>query len=112
MHYPPETACVMLLARIVATVRQASDKEGAVALFLQFCHRTVNEAEEIAHKLLGEEFCDQLETLRALMDAALGAPDVRHASNGAAPVAVSANRERIRGVARNGLKGDREQQGE
>ncbi|XP_071520164.1 protein-lysine N-trimethyltransferase SMYD5 isoform X2 [Panulirus ornatus] len=78
MHYPPETACIMLLARIIATVRQASDKEGATALFMQFCHRTVNEEEEIAHKLLGAEFHDQLEALRVLMEKSLGAPEVQH----------------------------------
>ncbi|XP_063614322.1 histone-lysine N-trimethyltransferase SMYD5-like isoform X2 [Penaeus indicus] len=78
MHYPPETACIMLLARIIATVLQAADKEGATALFMQFCHRTVNEEEEIAHKLLGAEFHDQLEALRDLMEKALGAPEVRH----------------------------------
>lgn len=70
----------MLLARIIATVLQAADKEGATALFMQFCHRTVNEEEEIAHKLLGAEFHDQLEALRDLMEKALGAPEVRHVS--------------------------------
>lgn len=80
MHYPPETACVMLLARIIATVRQASDKEGATALFMQFCHRTMNEEEEIAHKLLGEEFQDQLEALRTLMEKSVGATEVQHVS--------------------------------
>ncbi|XP_045614818.2 histone-lysine N-trimethyltransferase SMYD5 isoform X1 [Procambarus clarkii] len=78
MHYPPETACIMLLARIIATVRQAADKEGATALFMQFCHRTVNEEEEIAHKLLGVEFQDQLEALRLMMEKGLGAPEVQH----------------------------------
>ena len=70
----------MLLARIIATVRQASDKEGAMALFMQFCHRTVNEEEEIAHKLLGEEFQDQLEALRTLMEKSVWAPEVQHVS--------------------------------
>ncbi|XP_037092916.1 SET and MYND domain-containing protein 5-like [Pollicipes pollicipes] len=76
MHYPPETACIMLVARMLATVRQAADTEGAVNLFMQFCHRTVNEEEEIAHKMLGVQFSDQLETLRKLMSDALYTPDV------------------------------------
>lgn len=80
MHYPPETACIMLLARIIATVRQAGDKEGATALFMQFCHRTINEEEEIAHKLLGPEFHNQLETLRSLMEKSLWAPEIQHVS--------------------------------
>ncbi|XP_076044541.1 SET and MYND domain containing, class 5 isoform X2 [Oratosquilla oratoria] len=78
MHYPPETACIMLLARIMSTVIQATDKEGATMLFMQFCHRTVNEEEEIAHKLLGEEFHGQLEMLRSIMEKALGYEEVRH----------------------------------
>ena len=68
----------MLLARIIATVRQAKDKRGAVSLFMEFCHRTVNQDEEIAHKLLGAEFQNQLEKLRELMEKALGGPDVEH----------------------------------
>ncbi|KAG0713036.1 SET and MYND domain-containing protein 5 [Chionoecetes opilio] len=77
MHYPPETACVMLLARIIATVRQASDKEGATALFMQFCHRTMNEEEEIAHKLLGQEFQEQLESLRTLIEKSVWSSEVQ-----------------------------------
>lgn len=74
MHYPPETASIMLLAQMVATVRQAKDKEGALSLFMQFCHRTVNDEEEIAHKLLGDEFKEQLETLRGMFTTALYDP--------------------------------------
>lgn len=44
---------------------------------LQFCHRTVNEEEEIAHKLLGEPFKGQLEVLRELMSHALYSDDVQ-----------------------------------
>ena len=68
----------MLLARIIATVRQAEDKRGAIGLFMEFCHRTVNQDEEIAHKLLGKEFQNQLEKLRELMEKALGGSDVEH----------------------------------
>lgn len=71
MHYPPETASIMLLARIIATVQQAEDPAGAMHMFMQFCHQTVNEEEEIAHKLLGEQFVDQLQLLRELMAQAL-----------------------------------------
>lgn len=71
MHYPPETSNIMLLARIIATVIQAEDNEGAINLFSQFCHRTINEEEEIIHKLLGPQFEVQLETLREYMSKAL-----------------------------------------
>ena len=66
MHYPSETACVMLFARIIATVRQAS------ALFMQFCHRANNEEEEIAHIVIGKEFKDQLETTNSYEEECLG----------------------------------------
>ncbi|KAG2466007.1 SMYD5 protein, partial [Polypterus senegalus] len=56
MHYPPETASIMLMAKMVATVKQARDKVLWQNLFSQFCSRTANEEEEIAHKLLGEKF--------------------------------------------------------
>lgn len=71
MHFPPETASIMILARMIATVQQADDPASALQLFMQFCHRTVNEEEEIAHKLLGEHFRGQLQTLRELMTQAL-----------------------------------------
>ncbi|KAJ4451389.1 hypothetical protein ANN_02851 [Periplaneta americana] len=71
MHYPPETASIMILARMIATVRQADDPSSALNLFMQFCHQTVNEEEEIAHKLLGEQFVGQLQVLRELVSQAL-----------------------------------------
>ncbi|KAG7273218.1 hypothetical protein CRUP_031525 [Coryphaenoides rupestris] len=56
MHYPPETSSIMLMARMVAVVKQAKDKGHWQKLFSHFCSRTANEEEEIAHKLLGEKF--------------------------------------------------------
>ncbi|XP_026581509.1 SET and MYND domain-containing protein 5-like, partial [Pseudonaja textilis] len=56
IHYPPETASIMLMARMVATVKQAKDKEWWIKLFSQFCNKTANEEEEIIHKLLGDKF--------------------------------------------------------
>ncbi|KAJ3588083.1 hypothetical protein NHX12_011677 [Muraenolepis orangiensis] len=56
MHYPPETSSITLMARMVAVVKQAKDKGQWQKLFSQFCSRTANEEEEIAHKLLGEKF--------------------------------------------------------
>ncbi|XP_043920389.1 SET and MYND domain-containing protein 5 [Protopterus annectens] len=73
MHYHPETSSIMLLAKIVATIKQveAKDKGWWQNLFSQFCSRTANEDEEIAHKLLGDKFKGQLELLRGLFSAAL-----------------------------------------
>uniref|UniRef100_A0A8C8M1M2 Protein-lysine N-trimethyltransferase SMYD5 n=1 Tax=Oncorhynchus tshawytscha TaxID=74940 RepID=A0A8C8M1M2_ONCTS len=51
-----ETSSIMLMARMVATVKQAQDKYCWQKLFFQLCSRAANEEEEIAHKLLGEKF--------------------------------------------------------
>ncbi|XP_061714524.1 histone-lysine N-trimethyltransferase SMYD5 isoform X2 [Cydia pomonella] len=66
LHYPPETTSIMLLVRILAYIQQSSDPSSAVATIKQFCHRTMNEDEEIMHKLLGDQFVDQLNMLREL----------------------------------------------
>ncbi|XP_030046815.1 protein-lysine N-trimethyltransferase SMYD5 [Microcaecilia unicolor] len=64
IHYPPETASIMLMARMVATFRQAKDKDWWMNLFSQFCSKTANEEKEIVHKLLGDAFKGQLDILR------------------------------------------------
>uniref|UniRef100_A0A8C5N349 Uncharacterized protein n=1 Tax=Leptobrachium leishanense TaxID=445787 RepID=A0A8C5N349_9ANUR len=71
IHYPPETASIMLIARMVATIKQAKDKDWWLYLFSQFCSKTANEEEEIVHKLLGDKFKGQLEQLRQLFMEAL-----------------------------------------
>ncbi|GFY08260.1 SET and MYND domain-containing protein 5 [Trichonephila clavipes] len=67
MHYPPETASIMLIARMIATVKQAKDKGGAAHLFSQFCHKTRSKNGDISHKLLGKQFQVQVEHLRQLI---------------------------------------------
>ncbi|XP_062380778.1 histone-lysine N-trimethyltransferase SMYD5 [Sardina pilchardus] len=71
VHYPPETSSIMLMAKMVAVVKQAQEKGRWQRLFSQFCSRSANEEEEIAHKLLGEEFQGQLTLLRSLFKTAL-----------------------------------------
>ena len=81
LNYPPETATIMLLARMVALVNQSSDKKSVKSIFSQFCHRTTNETQEIAHNLLGEEFVGQIDVLRQTMQNGLNTEfveDVRH----------------------------------
>ncbi|KAI5626812.1 SET and MYND domain-containing protein 5 [Silurus asotus] len=70
-HYPPETSSIMLMAKMVAVVKQAQDKRRWQRLFSHFCSRAANEQEEIAHKLLGEKFQGQLALLRNLFTTAL-----------------------------------------
>ncbi|XP_050396581.1 histone-lysine N-trimethyltransferase SMYD5 isoform X1 [Patella vulgata] len=65
IHYPPETASIMLICKMIAMVKQTSDPGSMVHSFNQFVKSTVNEEQQIAHKLLGQEFKDQLELLRS-----------------------------------------------
>lgn len=57
----------MLIPRILATIQQASNREEMQLQFLQFTHRTINEDSELAHKLLGKKFADQLSLLHNLL---------------------------------------------
>ncbi|XP_032674612.1 SET and MYND domain-containing protein 5 [Odontomachus brunneus] len=78
MHYPPETATIMLLARMVAMVNQANDKQDIYSMFSQFCHRTVNDTHEIAHNLLGEKFVGQIDVLREMIEKTLNLEYTAH----------------------------------
>lgn len=81
MHYPPETTTIMLLARIIALVNQASDKSSVVAVFNEFCHKTVNNAQEIAHNLLGDKFIGQIDVLREMMEFTFNTEHIPHVRN-------------------------------
>ncbi|CAB0036575.1 unnamed protein product [Trichogramma brassicae] len=67
MHYPPETATIMLITRMVAMINQATDKQAIISAFSQFCNKTVNEAQEITHNLLGDKFIGQIDVLRQMV---------------------------------------------
>lgn len=57
----------MLIVRILAYIHQSGNQEAAQAQILQFCHRSINEDAELAHKFLGEKFVDQLSLLHNLL---------------------------------------------
>lgn len=78
MHYPPETATVMLLVRMVALVNQANNKQDVLSMFSQFCHHTINDTHEIAHNLLGEKFVGQIDVLRQMMQKTLNTEYTAH----------------------------------
>lgn len=66
---------------MVALVNQSPDKKSVTSAFSQFCHRTTNETQEIAHKLLGEKFIEQIDVLRETTKNVLNtefAEDVSH----------------------------------
>ncbi|XP_060076891.1 histone-lysine N-trimethyltransferase SMYD5-like [Ylistrum balloti] len=64
IHFPPETSSIMLLAKMIAIVKQSDD---GISKFSQFVNLPVNKEEEIAHKLLGEDFKQPLELLRQMV---------------------------------------------
>jgi len=76
IHYPPETASILLVVKIFATIKQSNDKKSIINLFSQFCNKFVNESEQIVHKLLGDQFRSQLTLLRELITKAMFDPDV------------------------------------
>ncbi|KAL1123009.1 hypothetical protein AAG570_003333 [Ranatra chinensis] len=55
MHYPPETATAMLIARLIAMVEQSDDKERMLASFLEFDHKLTEPEGLVVAKLLGQE---------------------------------------------------------
>ncbi|XP_041346653.1 SET and MYND domain-containing protein 5-like, partial [Gigantopelta aegis] len=65
IHYPPETSTILLVVKMVAMIKQASDKSDIIRRFSQFVNTTVNEDDQIVHKLLGKQFQEQLELLRS-----------------------------------------------
>ncbi|XP_014675721.1 PREDICTED: SET and MYND domain-containing protein 5-like [Priapulus caudatus] len=67
VHFPPETANIMLIARMAATVKQALDKENLLTSLFNLTTRTFNFEDRIAHKLLGEKFQEQIEYFRNVL---------------------------------------------
>lgn len=57
----------MLIARVLAFVHQSTNREVSAAQILQFCHKTVNNDAELAHKLIGEKYTDQISLLHQLL---------------------------------------------
>jgi len=77
-HYPPETTSIMLLLKIIATIKQAEDKGAALADLAGFVSSAVNREEHIAHKLLGEKFKAQKEVLREQLMATFFEESIHH----------------------------------
>ena len=81
MHYPPETASIMLLIRILASIIQSKEQDNLKFQLMKLCHHTTNDEDMIAHKLLGKEFENQLEQLRELTIKALDTSQITEVRN-------------------------------
>uniref|UniRef100_A0A3Q4HGV3 Protein-lysine N-trimethyltransferase SMYD5 n=1 Tax=Neolamprologus brichardi TaxID=32507 RepID=A0A3Q4HGV3_NEOBR len=71
LDYIKATPSLLIKSQNIIYVFQAKDKAHLQKLFTHFCSRTANEEEEIAHKLLGEQFRGQLALLHSLFTEAL-----------------------------------------
>jgi len=65
-HYPPETATVILVARIAAMIEQSDNPSELLVRFSQFLDTAQDDHRNIAHKLLGQKFTEQVETISQL----------------------------------------------
>ncbi|XP_030373563.1 SET and MYND domain-containing protein 5 isoform X2 [Scaptodrosophila lebanonensis] len=63
MHYPPETGTIMLLVRLLAMYQQTSKKQEFLEQLQSFQALIVNREQKIYHKMLGENFEQQMEQL-------------------------------------------------
>lgn len=61
MHYPPETASVLLVLRMFAMIKTQPE---LIATFSEFCDRSINDDLSLCHKILGERFTNQLSELQ------------------------------------------------
>lgn len=52
---------------MLAYIHQSRNRDTAQAQILQFCHKTVNNDQELAHKLIGEKYTDQITLLHQLL---------------------------------------------
>lgn len=57
----------MIIPRLLAIIQQSPNPEESRSKVLQFSHRTVNEDADLAHKMLGEKFSEQLSMLHSLL---------------------------------------------
>ncbi|XP_067642634.1 histone-lysine N-trimethyltransferase SMYD5 [Eurosta solidaginis] len=78
MHYPPETGTIMLLVRLMAMYKQSNNKKEFLESLQSFQSTIVNTEHQIYHKMLGENFEQQMEQLfmafcRAMADEELAA---------------------------------------
>ena len=67
IHYPPETASILLIAKLLATLVQAETSELRETLtqkYLSFLHSASSDKEQTCLKILGDKYVEPLERLR------------------------------------------------
>jgi hypothetical protein len=61
MHYPPESASIVLIIKIFALIKK--NQHETVQKLSEFCNRTVNEDLSLVHKMLGDSYSVQISQL-------------------------------------------------
>lgn len=84
MHYPPETCSITLVLRILAYIKQCEQKYDLLMQLRDFCFDVMNEETGIFHKILGDNFQQQIDTLHKLTIAAFPGEDFGNVSFGLA----------------------------
>lgn len=78
MQYPPETATIMLFAKIIAMINQSNDKAEAVSVFSQFCNKLTSNDQGLEINFLGEKFVEKVEVLRQMLQQTVNTEYVPH----------------------------------
>ncbi|KAK7571815.1 hypothetical protein V9T40_014287 [Parthenolecanium corni] len=71
IHYPPESMNIMLLAKLVATIHLAENREAMYNQFMQFCHISCDDKGASTSTLLGEKFQCDIDNMWHLFSSAL-----------------------------------------
>ena len=58
IHYPPESASIMLIVRLLAAIKQSNQPQEIIAKLNQFKCNVIEDSEKLAHKLLGMKVND------------------------------------------------------
>lgn len=66
MHYPPETTTILLIIKLLGMYKQSEQKAELLNSIQDFHHEFINENLMISHKMLGENYQNDLNSLYTL----------------------------------------------
>lgn len=78
IHFPPESCSIMLIAKMIALIKQSKNKSAVLEKFSGFVKTTENEDEALVHKMMGEKFQEPLEMLRQQMTETMYNDTIQH----------------------------------
>lgn len=78
IHYPPETSTIMLIVKMIGMTTQSNHPKELLSQFNQFNSNIQDRTHKMAHKLLGEQFKEQLVTLHGLLQQVIKCMDLNN----------------------------------